>query len=170
MEKLDALVSDVAEVDMPVLIKGESGTGKELVAKAIHYNSSRADRAFIPFNCGAIPETLVESELFGHEKGAFKGGENARQGLLEIAHGGTVFLDEVAEMPLRLQPKLFQFLQTGEFQRLGGVKNLKSDVRIISATNKDLEEEVKKGKFRDAVAPLFSDLYERVANGSAFKE
>ncbi len=143
------LASRVALTDSTVLIQGASGTGKELVANLIHVNSQRKDQAFLAVNCSSIPEPLLESELFGHEKGAFTDARTAKQGLVEIAHGGTLFLDEIGEMPLSIQPKLLRFLQTGEFRRVGGNKNLKSDARIISATNRDLRQEVAIRRFRE---------------------
>ena len=138
-----------APTDSTVLIQGDSGTGKELVANLIHLNSLRKEQAFLAINCSSIPETLLESELFGHEKGAFTDARTAKDGLVEIADGGTLFLDEIGEMPLSIQPKLLRFLQTGEFRRVGGNKNLKSDVRIVSATNKDLRFETEAKRFRE---------------------
>jgi len=138
-----------------VLILGESGTGKELVAKAVHYNSPRRDKPFVAVNCGAIPETLMESELFGHKKGAFTGAIADRPGLFEQANGGTLFLDEIGEVPLQLQAKLLRVLQEREFRRVGGSQEIKTDVRIIAASNRDLEEQVKEGSFRE-------DLFYRV--------
>ena len=143
------LASRAAPTDSSILIQGASGTGKELVANLIHANSLRKDHAFLAINCSSIPEPLLESELFGHEKGAFTDAGTAKQGLVEIADGGTLFLDEVGEMPISIQPKLLRFLQTGEFRRVGGNKNLKSDVRVISATNKDLSVETSAGRFRE---------------------
>jgi len=147
--KMLDLVFRVAPTDSTVLIQGASGTGKELVANLIHANSPRKEHAFLAVNCSSIPEPLLESELFGHEKGAFTDATNSKQGLVEIADGGTLFLDEVAEMPLSIQPKLLRFLQMGEFRRVGGNKNLKSDVRLISATNKDLRQEAAARRFRE---------------------
>ncbi len=144
-----SIIDKVAPTDVPVLITGESGTGKELAAKAIWKKSNRKDKIFIPINCGAIPENLLESELFGHEKGAFTGAYASKVGKLELANGGTIFLDEIGDMPFKLQVKLLRFLQEGEIERIGGSKPIKLDVRIISATNKNLEEEVKKGNFRE---------------------
>ncbi|HCA81447.1 MAG TPA: sigma-54-dependent Fis family transcriptional regulator, partial [Bacteroidetes bacterium] len=138
-----------APTDSTVLIQGDSGTGKELVANLIHLNSLRKEQAFLAINCSSIPEPLLESELFGHEKGAFTDARTAKDGLVEIADGGTLFLDEIGEMPLSIQPKLLRFLQTGEFRRVGGNKNLKSDVRIVSATNKDLRFETEAKRFRE---------------------
>jgi len=149
------MVKKVADTDSTILLLGESGTGKELIAKAIHYNSSRRHYPFVPVNCGAIPAELLESELFGHEKGAFTGAISTRQGRFERAHRGTIFLDEVAEMPLHLQVKLLRVLQEREFERVGGNKTIQVDVRIIAATNRDLEEAVEKGRFR-------KDLYYRL--------
>ncbi len=144
-----SIINKVAPTDVPVLITGESGTGKELAAKAIWRKSNRRDKIFIPINCGAIPENLLESELFGHEKGAFTGAYASKVGKLELANGGTIFLDEIGDMPLKLQVKLLRFLQEGEIERTGGSKTIRLDVRVISATNKDLEEEVKRGNFRE---------------------
>ena len=138
-----------------VLLLGESGTGKELVAKAIHYNGSRKDKPFVAVNCGAIPETLIESELFGHKKGSFTGAIADRPGLFEQANQGTLFLDEISEVPLLLQTKLLRVIQEREFRRVGGTQDIKTDVRIISASNRDLEEAVKEGHFRE-------DLYYRI--------
>ncbi len=148
LEMLDVAFR-VAPTDSAVLIQGASGTGKELVANFIHINSLRKDQAFLAINCSSIPEPLLESELFGHEKGAFTDAKSAKQGLVEIAQGGTLFLDEIAEMPLAIQPKLLRFLQTGEFRRVGGNKNLKSNARIISATNRDLRQEAADRRFRE---------------------
>ncbi|MDP2884679.1 MAG: sigma-54 dependent transcriptional regulator [Ignavibacteria bacterium] len=147
--KILDLAFRVASTDSTVLIQGASGTGKEIIANFIHDNSMRKEHAFLPINCSSIPESLLESELFGHEKGAFTDATNSKQGLVEIADGGTLFLDEVAEMPLSIQPKLLRFLQTGEFRRVGGNKNLKSDVRIVSATSRDLRQEATERRFRE---------------------
>ena len=149
MEKVYDMIEKIADTDSTVLISGESGTGKELVAKTIHYNSSRAQGAFVPLNCAAIPKDLLESELFGHEKGAFTGAINARMGRFELAHKGTLFLDEVGELDPSLQVKLLRVLQEREFERIGSVKTIKVDVRILAATNKDLERVTKEGKFRE---------------------
>ncbi len=139
----------VAPTSSTVLIQGASGTGKELVANYIYKNSDRADKHFIVLNCASIPDTLIESELFGHEKGAFTDARTLKMGLVEIADNGTLFLDEVGDISPIIQPKLLRFIQTGEYRRVGGNIVLKSDVRIISATNKNLVEEVKQGKFRE---------------------
>lgn len=143
------LCMKVAPTDSAVLIQGPSGTGKELIASFLHKNSLRNNQPFIALNYASIPETLIESELFGHEKGAFTDAIATKQGLVEIANGGTLFLDEVGEISLMMQPKLLRFLQTGEYRRVGGNKNLHADVRIISATNKDLRTEVAAGRFRE---------------------
>lgn len=132
-----------------VLISGESGTGKELIARAIHYNSRRAKGPFIKVNCAALPESLLESELFGHEKGAFTGAQTLRQGLFERANEGTLLLDEIGEMPLVLQAKLLRILQEREFERIGYHQTIKVDIRIIAATNRDLQAMVKEGTFRE---------------------
>lgn len=148
LEMLDIALR-AAPTDSTVLIQGASGSGKELVANFIHTNSLRKEQAFLAVNCSSIPEPLLESELFGHERGAFTDAKTAKQGLVEIADGGTLFLDEIAEMPLSIQPKLLRFLQTGEFRRVGGNKNLRSDARIISATNRDLRQEAADRRFRE---------------------
>lgn len=143
------IVGRVARTDAPVLVSGESGTGKELVANAIHEYSPRAKNPCIAINCGAIPENLLESELFGHEKGAFTGAINRRAGLFEQCDGGTLFLDEIGDMPTPVQVKLLRVLQDGTFSRVGGNDSQKSDVRIVAATNKNLAEEVERGNFRE---------------------
>ncbi|MFI5304172.1 MAG: sigma-54-dependent transcriptional regulator [Nitrospiria bacterium] len=148
MQKVFELIEKVSDSDSTVLLQGESGTGKEVIAKTIHFNSPRKDKPLIPINCGAIPEALLESELFGHEKGAFTGAISSRLGRFELAHGGTLFLDEISEMPLPLQVKLLRVLQEREFERVGGTKSIHVDVRIIAATNQDLEEAVTEKKFR----------------------
>jgi transcriptional regulator with GAF, ATPase, and Fis domain/ligand-binding sensor domain-containing protein len=147
----------VAPTDAPVLILGETGTGKELLARAIHELSSRREHAMVSVNCPALPANLIESELFGHEKGAFTGAEGLRVGRFEMADGGTIFLDEVGELPLELQAKLLRVLQSGEFERLGGTEPLKTDVRLIAATNRDLPDMIERGEFR-------SDLYYRIGS------
>lgn len=141
-------VNQIAPLKSTVLITGESGVGKELIAEAIHYGSPRRDKPLVKVNCAALPETLIESELFGHEKGAFTGAIQQRKGRFELADTGTIFLDEVAEMPLSTQVKLLRVLQEGEFERVGGTKTLKVDVRVVTATNQDLEKMVAAGTFR----------------------
>ncbi len=155
MHEIYRIIQRVAKTDTTVLITGESGTGKELIARAIHYNSERKDKPLVPINCGAIPEELLESELFGHEKGAFTGAVRDRKGRFEMAHQGTVFLDEIGDMSPKLQVKLLRFLQERKFERVGGSRTIEVDVRIIAATNKDLEKEVREGNFRE-------DLYFRL--------
>ena len=142
-------ISDVAGYDYPVHIYGETGTGKELVANAIHSESHRAGKPFVPINCGALPEGLIESELFGHVKGAFSGAVRDKKGRFELADGGTIFLDEVAELSKPVQVKLLRFLQEGTFERVGGEKTITVNVRVTSATNKDLKKAVQQGSFRD---------------------
>jgi len=168
MQEIFSLIEKVALGSSTVIIYGGSGTGKELVAKAIHYNSPRVDRPFIPFNCGAIPETLVESELFGHTKGAFTGAIQAKKGLFEEANGGTLFLDEISTILPSVQVKLLRVLQEKELMRVGSTERIKIDVRMIAATNENLEENMKKGKFREDlfyrlhVFPIFlPDLKDR---------
>ena len=141
-------VQKVADSDSTVMIQGESGTGKELVARMLHFNSLRKDRPLVPVNCGAIPENLLESELFGHEKGAFTGATHSRMGRFELANGGTIFLDEIGEMSLPLQVKLLRVLQEREFERVGGNRTIHVDVRIVAATNQDLETLVEEKRFR----------------------
>lgn len=143
------LCTKVAPTDSAVLVQGPSGTGKELIANFLHKNSLRKDQPFVALNCATIPETLIESELFGHERGAFTDAVAMKQGLVEIANGGTLFLDEIGEISLMMQPKLLRFLQTGEYRRVGGNKNFHADVRLISATNKDIRSEVAGGRFRE---------------------
>lgn len=142
-------IEQIASSDTHVLILGETGTGKELAARAIHSLSLRKNRALVKVNCATLPENLIESELFGHEKGAFTGSQTRRLGRFEIADGATLFLDEIGELPLPLQSKLLRVIQDGEFERLGSSQTIKVDVRIIAATNRNLEEEVRKGRFRD---------------------
>jgi chemotaxis protein methyltransferase CheR len=142
-------IEQIAATDTNVLVLGETGTGKELVARAIHALSVRKDRALVKMNCAALPSNLIESELFGHEKGAFTDAKSRRLGRFEIANGTTLFLDEIGELPLELQPKLLQVIETGEFERLGSSDTIKVDVRIIAATNRNLEAEVRKGAFRE---------------------
>jgi DNA-binding NtrC family response regulator len=156
MQRVFDVVRKVADTDLTVLIRGPSGTGKELVANAIHYNSPRRKKAFIKVNCAAVSRELVESELFGHEKGAFTGAIAAREGKFEAANGGTLFLDEVGDMPLETQAKILRALQEREVERVGGNRTIKVDVRVLAATNQDLEARVKSGAFRE-------DLYYRLA-------
>ena len=148
-------IRDVAGYDYPVHVSGDTGTGKELVAAAIHEESPRAGAPFVPINCGALPEGLIESELFGHVKGAFSGAIRDKKGRFELANGGTVFLDEIAELSNNIQAKLLRFLQESQFERVGGEQTVSVDIRIVSATNQNLKEAVKQGKFRD-------DLYYRL--------
>jgi DNA-binding NtrC family response regulator len=155
MQKVFELIEKVADTNATVLITGESGVGKELVARAIHYNSSRKDNPLVVVNCGAIPETLLESELFGYEKGAFTGATGTRYGRFELAHGGSMFLDEIGDMSFNLQVKLLRVLQEKTFERVGGSKSVNVDVRIIAATNRVLDDLVRDGKFRE-------DLYYRL--------
>ncbi len=155
MQELFETILRVAGSRATVLVAGERGTGKELVARAIHFNSPRKGGPFVPLNCSAIPQELMESELFGHVKGAFTGAVASREGVFELAHGGTLFLDEISEIPLTLQVKLLRVIQEREFRRVGGTKEIRVDVRIISATNRNLAEAVAKGSFRD-------DLFDRL--------
>jgi sigma-54 specific flagellar transcriptional regulator A len=156
MSNVFKLIERVADSDSTVLINGETGTGKGLVAKAIHQSSYRHEKPFISINCGAIPENLLESELFGHVKGAFTGATNAKIGKFEVANGGTIFLDEIGDMSPDLQVKVLKVLEEREFEPVGGCKTIKVDVRIIAATHRDLEEEVQKRNFRE---DLFYRLY-----------
>lgn len=155
MQEIFRLINQIAGSDTSVLILGESGTGKELVARAIHFNSLRKNKPFIPINCAAIPNTLIESELFGHERGAFTGASNKRIGKFEQAHSGTLFLDEIAELSLSTQAKILRFLQEREFTRVGGTETVHVDVRLITATNKDLENAIKDRSLRE-------DFYYRI--------
>lgn len=155
MRSLKEQIMTVGRSNSRVLVTGENGTGKELIARYVHRGSQRANKTFIAVNCAAIPETLIESELFGHEKGAFTGAVSVQRGKFEIADGGTLFLDEIGDMSLNTQAKVLRVLQEQEFQRVGGARNIKVDVRLITATNKNLTEEIKKGTFRE-------DLYYRI--------
>jgi two-component system nitrogen regulation response regulator NtrX len=161
LQKVQEQISRVAPTHSRVLILGESGTGKELAARAIHEASERAKQAFVKVNCAAIPEDLIESELFGHEKGAFTGAASTRDGKFLLADGGTLFLDEIGDMSLRVQAKVLRVLQEGEFERVGGTQTLRVDVRVIAATNKNLEDDVRRGRFREDlwfrlnVVPIF---------------
>ncbi|HQU15090.1 MAG: sigma-54-dependent Fis family transcriptional regulator [Chromatiales bacterium 21-64-14] len=155
VQSVRKLIQQVAETEATVLILGESGTGKEVVARNIHYYSTRRDRPFVPINCGAIPPDLLESELFGHEKGAFTGAISARQGRFELAEGGTLFLDEIGDMPMAMQVKLLRVLQEKNFERVGSNKTIGTDVRIIAATHRNLEEAIESQRFRE-------DLYYRL--------
>lgn len=155
IQSVRTMMSQVADKDVTVLIAGESGTGKEVVARNLHYHSSRREKPFVPVNCGAIPAELLESELFGHEKGAFTGAINSRAGRFEMAEGGTLFLDEIGDMPLHMQVKILRVLQERSFERVGGNKTFQTDVRIIAATHRNLEAMIEKGEFRE-------DLYYRL--------
>src|SRR6266516_3993969 len=156
MQSVFAFIRKVAGTNVPVLLLGESGTGKEMAAAAIHHRSARKDGPFIAINCNSIPENLLESELFGHEKGAFTGAHIQRKGLIENSAEGTLFLDEIGELPPQIQVKLLRFLQDQRFQRVGGRQEIQIDTRIVAATNADLKDTVAKGKFRE-------DLYFRLA-------
>src|SRR5512140_295969 len=155
MRAFDRVLQAVAPKNVTVTFVGESGSGKEVMARRLHDLSSRHSGPFVPINCAAIPDTLFESELFGHERGAFTGASERGLGKVEMAAGGTLFLDEVAEMPLALQPKLLRFLETHRFMRVGGTKKLDVDVRVVLATLRPLEDEVRAGRFRE-------DLYYRI--------
>jgi two-component system response regulator AtoC len=155
MQSVFQLAAKAAQYKTTVIILGESGTGKELIARAIHYEGDRADKPLVPVNCGGIPENLLESELFGYRKGAFTGADRNKKGLFQEADGGTIFLDEIGELPLALQVKLLRVLQENEIRPIGESKASHIDARVIAATSKDLEEEVKKGNFRE-------DLYYRL--------
>ena len=155
MQSVRNLIAKVARADVTVLLRGESGVGKEIVARAIHDSSARAQKPLLKVNCTALPGELLESELFGHEKGAFTGAYREKPGKFEVARGGTLLLDEIGEMPLRLQAKLLHILQDGEFARVGGERIIQTDVRVIAATNRDLEAAIRAGQFRE-------DLYYRI--------
>jgi DNA-binding NtrC family response regulator len=155
LQEILALIKKVAPADSPVFIQGESGTGKELIANTLWHYSARKDAPFIALNCATLSENLIESEIFGHEKGAFTNAYQLKHGLVEVADKGTLFLDEIGEMPIALQPKFLRFLDSGEFRRVGGNKTLRVDVRMIAATNKDLSGLIKSGNFRE-------DLYYRL--------
>jgi len=155
MQLVYELIQKVAKTNATVLLRGESGVGKELVANAIHYNSNKTDKPFVKVNCSALPDSLIESELFGHEKGAFTGADSMRKGRFELADGGTIFLDEIGDLPWNTQVKILRILQEREFERLGGSKTLKVDVRVIAATNRKLEDMIASCEFRE-------DLYYRL--------
>jgi two-component system NtrC family response regulator len=156
MKSVFTMITKVAGSDAPVLVLGESGTGKEMVARAIHNQSPRADKPFVAINCSAIPENLIESELFGHEKGSFTGADQRRQGIIESADGGTLFLDEIGDLPAPIQVKLLRFLQDSRFQRVGGREELEVDTRLVTATNANLKSAIAEGTFRE-------DLFFRIA-------
>jgi transcriptional regulator with PAS, ATPase and Fis domain len=149
------MVETIAKTNSTVLITGESGTGKDLVARAVHFNSLRRERPFVALNCGGVPETLLESELFGHMRGAFTGADSNKKGLVEVAERGTIFLDEIGEMNQAMQVKLLRVLQDRRFRRLGGTEEVQADIRVIAATNQDLQKMVAEGRFRE-------DLYYRI--------
>lgn len=155
MREVAMQIQQVAKTQATILIRGESGVGKELITDAIHYGSNRLDKPLIKVNCSALPESLIESELFGHEKGAFTGADKQKKGRFEMAEGGSIFLDEIGELPMQIQVKLLRVLQEREFERLGGTKTIKCDVRVITATNRNLEEAIKTNSFRE-------DLYYRL--------
>jgi Nif-specific regulatory protein len=155
MKQVYDQVSQVARSNATVLLRGESGTGKEMIANAIHYNSLRSKKPLVKLNCAALPDTLIEAELFGHEKGAFTGADRFKKGRFDLAEGGTLFLDEIGDLPLQTQIKLLRVLQEREFERLGGTETIKTNIRLITATNKNLEEAIAKGEFRE-------DLYYRL--------
>lgn len=155
MKKIYELVDKVSKTDCTILLQGESGTGKELIARAIHYNSTREGKPFLPINCGALPESLLESELFGHEKGSFTGAISTTKGVFEEAHGGTIFLDEIGEITPALQIKLLRILEGGDFKKIGSNKMFRVDIRIIAATNSNLIMAIKNNSFRE-------DLYYRL--------
>jgi Nif-specific regulatory protein len=155
MKQVYEQVTQVARSNATVLLRGESGTGKEMIANAIHYNSLRSKRPLVKINCAALPDTLIEAELFGHERGAFTGADRAKKGRFELAEGGTLFLDEIGDLPLQTQIKLLRVLQEREFERLGGTSPIRANIRLITATNKNLEEAISRGEFRE-------DLYYRL--------
>ena len=155
MQSVRELIAKIAGTDVTVLLRGESGVGKEVVARAIHNTSPRANKLLLKINCAAMPGELLESELFGHQKGAFTGAHRDKPGKFEVAHGGTLMLDEIGEMPLSLQAKLLHVLQDGESARVGGDRVIRTDVRVIAATNRDLEAAIRAGQFRE-------DLYYRL--------
>lgn len=167
MKEIFGLIESLKEISSPIFIHGETGTGKELVARAIHETSDRRDERFITVNCGAIAKELIESELFGHEKGSFTGAAAQREGLFEQAHKGTIFLDEIGELPLELQPKLLRVLESGELRRVGSSKNQQVDVRIITATHRNLAEEIQLGRFRE---DLFYRIYVLAINLPTLRE
>jgi DNA-binding NtrC family response regulator len=156
MQRLLVLVEKVAATNATILITGESGSGKEIVARAVHHYSLRSSKSWVDLNCAALPENLIESELFGHEKGAFSGADACKQGLFEVAHQGTLFLDEIGDLDPRMQVKLLRVLDGASYYRVGGVKKVSVDVRLVAATNQDLEAAVREGRFR-------SDLYHRLS-------
>jgi DNA-binding NtrC family response regulator len=162
MQLVFKTITEIAPTTASVLIYGETGTGKELVAHAIHHNSDRKDKPFIALHCASLSEGVLESELFGHEKGAFTGAVNQRRGRFELADGGSLFLDEIGELNSHVQIKLLRVLETGCFERVGGEKTLESDVRIIAATNKDLEEEIREGRFREDLRRSEKEGLERI--------
>ena len=156
MRQLLGIVEKVAVTDATVLITGESGTGKEVIARAIHHYSARSSKSWVDINCAALPENLLESELFGHERGAFSGADSAKAGLFELAHKGTLFLDEIGDLDLRMQVKLLRVLDGAAYYRVGGLKKVSADVRLVAATNQDLKAAVREGRFRN-------DLYHRLS-------
>ncbi|HYJ10473.1 MAG TPA: sigma-54 dependent transcriptional regulator, partial [Polyangiaceae bacterium] len=156
MRSIFGVLERIAPTDASILIEGETGTGKDMLARAVHQQSQRKDQPFVVVDCGAVSYSLIESELFGHERGAFTGAVATRQGAFELAGRGTVFLDEVGELPIDVQPKLLRVLESGEFRRVGGNKTLRAEARIIAATKRNLKEEVERGKFRE-------DLYFRLS-------
>jgi len=159
MRRVFEAIKRVSESTATVMIRGESGTGKELIARAIHYNSKRSQQAFVSVNCAALPETLIETELFGHERGAFTGAVSAHTGRFELAHGGTLFLDEIGSISAAVQAKLLRVLEERSFERVGGTRQITSDVRLITATNENLEKKVSEGEFRE-------DLYYKIGRAS----